>query len=424
MTFLLTYWGLTIFLMLNLMFAHKLFEKAGRTSKEGLTPFVNFKVALEITGKPLWYIIFLFIPVANFFVFISMFVDFAKAFGKTDTKDHIFAMLLPPVFLWKLGNDEQAKYLGKVDTLPKIKKSFAREWTDAILFAVYAASIVRWATFEAFTIPTPSMEGSLLVNDYLFVSKLHYGARTPATPLQIPLTHQKIETIGLEKTYLEWIQLPQFRLPGFSEVKRFDAVVFNWPDEKGRPVDLKTNYIKRCVGLPGEEISIDDTQVKINGSAIENPEKMQFMYYIFSNSILSEKTFYKYKISEYYFNQNMNAYLVFTSPQTIEDMKKIGLISHAEMQKEDKTSVNNDIYPKNASLFPWNRDNFGTLWIPKKGEKIQLNAENIAKYGSVIATYEYNKNVQVDYKNNTVSINNTILFIFSSFLKKFVKNSA
>ncbi|WP_317168207.1 signal peptidase I [Pontibacter pamirensis] len=157
------------------------------------------------------------------------------------------------------------------------KKSLAREWGDAIMFAVVFASIIRWATFEAYAIPTSSMEKSLLVGDYLFVSKLHYGSRTPGTPLQVPLTHQTIWGTDIP-SYSDAIQLKTFRLPGFSEVKNNDAVVFNYPAEEARPTDLKTYYIKRCVGVAGDSIAIQNTQVYINGKALENSEERQFSY--------------------------------------------------------------------------------------------------------------------------------------------------
>ena len=126
-------------------------------------------------------------------------------------------------------------------------KSKLREWREAIVFAVVVATLIRWGTVEAFVIPTPSMENSLLVGEYLFVSKLHYGSRTPRTPLQIPLTHQKIWGTEIP-SYLDWIELPSFRLPGVSSVKREDVVVFNVPDvgmNDGieRPIDLKTYYV-------------------------------------------------------------------------------------------------------------------------------------------------------------------------------------
>ncbi|MGB5977338.1 MAG: signal peptidase I, partial [Cyclobacteriaceae bacterium] len=171
---------------------------------------------------------------------------------------------------------------GEVNTTKK-KKSQSREWADAILFAVIAATIIRWLFLEAFTIPTPSMENSLLVGDFLFVSKIHYGPRTPKTPLQVPLTHQTIWFTDIP-SYVDWIDLPQYRLPGFSEITRNDVIVFNYPKEMEHPVDLKTNYIKRAIGMPGDVISIKDGQVYIDGKAQENPPGMQFMYQIVPKS--------------------------------------------------------------------------------------------------------------------------------------------
>ena len=144
-----------------------------------------------------------------------------------------------------------------------MKKGPIREWFDSLLFAIIAATLIRWATFEAFTIPTPSMENNLLVGDFLFVNKLNYGPRTPKTPLQVPLTHQKIWGTNIQ-SYLDWIQLPTFRLPGFSEIERNDVVVFNYPNELDKPLDLKTYYVKRCVGLPNDTIEIDNGEVKTN----------------------------------------------------------------------------------------------------------------------------------------------------------------
>ena len=132
-------------------------------------------------------------------------------------------------------------------------KTKVREWWDAILFAVVAATLIRWLIMEAYTIPTPSMENSLLVGDFLFVSKFHYGTRTTTTPLQVPLTHQKIWFTNIP-SYLEWIRLPQYRLPGISHVKRNDVVVFNVPpkglnENIDYPIDLKDKLhqtLRRC----------------------------------------------------------------------------------------------------------------------------------------------------------------------------------
>src|SRR5690606_5915170 len=173
------------------------------------------------------------------------------------------------------------------------------EWWDAILFAVVAATLIRWLIMEAYTIPTSSMENSLLTGDFLFVSKFHYGTRTTTTPLQIPLTHQKIWFTEIP-SYVEWIKLPQYRLPGFTSVKNNDVVVFNVPprelNDADYPVDLKTNYIKRCVGIPGDVLEIRNQQVYINGQPLENPVEMQFSYRLVSTTKIHARNWQKYRL--------------------------------------------------------------------------------------------------------------------------------
>src|SRR3982751_1808756 len=160
------------------------------------------------------------------------------------------------------------------------RKSATREWIDAIIFAVIAATIIRTFFIEAYTIPTPSMEKSLLVGDFLFVSKVSYGARIPMTPLSFPFAHHTMPLIG-GKSYVEWIKLGYHRLPGFSKIKNNDVVVFNWPAEnEGRPNDKKENYIKRCIGIPGDTINIIDRNVYINSKPADLPDKAQFHYHV------------------------------------------------------------------------------------------------------------------------------------------------
>src|SRR5258706_1896684 len=174
----------------------------------------------------------------------------------------------------------------------KKPKSFIREWYDSIVFAVIAASLLRWSLVEAFVIPTPSMENSLLVGDFLFVSKFHYGARTPRTPLQVPLTHQKIWGTEIP-SYLDWIQLPSYRLPGLREVRRGEPVVFNVPkdltDPTERPIDLKTYLVKRCVAVHGDKLEIRDKQVFINGEAMANPAGMKFSYLVIAKDEINKR---------------------------------------------------------------------------------------------------------------------------------------
>ncbi len=274
----------------------------------------------------------------------------------------------------------------------KVKKTAVREWFDAIVFAVIAATIIRWLFLEAFTIPTASMEKSLLVGDFLFVSKVHYGARTPKTPLQLPLTHQTIWGTKIP-SYVDWIQLPQVRIPGFSKIKSNDVVVFNYPPEFEHPVDLKTNYIKRCIGVPGDVVELKDTQVFVNGETFENPPKMQFRYYLFTDEIVNDRVFKKYDISEFYRSQG--GYYVMTSPETAGVLKTLPFVKDVVLTKNTEEQVNPRIFP-NASVFPWNEDFFGPLEVPAKDQTIDINSDNLAKYGDLIRYYEGNDEVVIE----------------------------
>lgn len=291
------------------------------------------------------------------------------------------------------------------------KKSAVREWFDSILFAVIAATLIRWLFFEAFTIPTPSMENSLLVGDFLFVSKLHYGTRTPKTPLQVPLTHQTIWGTNIP-SYTDAVQLPQFRLPGFSDVKRGDVVVFNYPPELQHPVDLKTNYIKRCMGLPGDKLEVRDLQVFANGKAVENPPRMENEYFVATTTAVNEaKVFKDNGISEYNsyqetFNDTIagndqSGYLVYTTVELAAKLKTYDFVKDVTLVKASREISEPMLYP-NSQLFKWNRDNYGPITIPAKGMTVQLTPENIALYGPVIKNYEGKEAVEL--AENSVKI--------------------
>ncbi len=275
----------------------------------------------------------------------------------------------------------------------KPQKSVAREWADAIVFAVIAATIIRWLFLEAFTIPTPSMEKSLLVGDFLFVSKIHYGPRTPKTPIQMPLTHQKIWWTDIP-SYVDWIQLSQYRLPGFTSIKQNDVVVFNYPPELNYPVDLKTNYIKRCVGLPGDSLKVEDTQIYINGKELDNPVKMEFRHNIITNQDIKERVFKKYDITDY--ERTNTGYIAHTTPETAVEFEKLAFVEKVEILKMSGEQVNPRVYPKNSQLFAWNEDFYGSIWIPKEGTTIALNELTIALYRDVIQNYEYNDEVSIE----------------------------
>lgn len=294
---------------------------------------------------------------------------------------------------------------------PPKKKSAFREWLDSIVFAVVAATLIRWMFMEAFTIPTPSMENSLLVGDFLFVSKLHYGTRTPKTPLQVPLTHQTIWGTNIP-SYLDWIQLPQYRLPGFSDVKRGDVVVFNFPSEYQYPVDLKTNYIKRCIGTPGDVVEVRDLQVYINGEPMENPPRMENEYFVSTTTAVNEdKIFRENGISEFSSytetfgdtipENDESGYLMYTTTAIAEQLKAYDFVRDIRLVKAPKEVSEPSLYPK-SSLFKWNRDHYGPITIPKEGVTVEMTPENIAFYGDVIKYYEGNEKVEV--KDNSITI--------------------
>jgi signal peptidase I len=303
------------------------------------------------------------------------------------------------------------KTSSKKENEPVKPKSKVREWWDAILFAVIAATLIRWLIMEAYTIPTPSMEKSLLVGDFLFVSKFHYGTRTTTTPLQIPLTHQKIWFTNIP-SYLDWVKLPQYRLPGISKVKRNDVVVFNVPprelnDQINYPVDLKTNYIKRCVAIPGDTITIVDRQVFINRQPNPNPPLMQYSYLVTATDQISKRILEKYDIYDYKLASNTGSgvqYQMFLPPDVAAELKKLKFIKdvsiatdngYGSLETRTEKTVESNIFP-NPNLWPWNGDFYGPLVIPKEGMTIAVNERTLAMYGETIRDYDHNKDVSID----------------------------
>lgn len=303
------------------------------------------------------------------------------------------------------------------ETTPKKPKSVAREWGDAILFAVVAATLIRWATFEAYTIPTPSMENSLLVGDYLFVSKLHYGPRTPQTPLQVPLTHQTIWGTNIP-SFSDAIQLTSHRLPGFSEVKRNDVVVFNVPFEKQYPADLRTNYIKRCIGIAGDQIEVRQSQVYINGKPAQNPPKLQTSYELATDAPIRDDIFREHSVVDYdhmgipqpLFQGDTAFYTVHLTNEAAGFLREQPYVKRLTEQRLPAGIPDPSVFPNtvdfpsptplSATTRPWNADNYGPLQIPKEGQTVTITPENAGIYFKIIAQYEHNKGVT--WQDNTI----------------------
>lgn len=305
---------------------------------------------------------------------------------------------------------------------PKPKKSAFREWLDSIAFAVVAATFIRWLLLEAYTIPSSSMEKSLLIGDFLFVSKLHYGARTPGTPLQVPLTHQTIWGTNIP-SFSTLIQLPMFRLPGFTSVKRNDVVVFNYPGDpdeqfedplignggyKAFPVDLRTNFIKRCIGVAGDVVEVKKAVVYINGKEGEVPPNAQFYYRLESSDLLDDRFFENENIQDYgaypadSLMPNKFLYQIRTTPQIVESLRKHSFIRGATHESRyDASTPEMGLFPASAKQNP---DFWGPIQVPKTGMTIQLDSANVAKYAHVIKYFDHNDADKVVIDKGKVTI--------------------
>lgn len=290
-------------------------------------------------------------------------------------------------------------------------RQIIKEWSDAGIFAIIAASILRWATMSPYVIPTSSMEGTQLVGDYLFVSKLAYGPRTIEVPLQVPLTDNKIWGTNVP-SYLTWIWLPSIKLWGYKEVGRNNIVVFNYPVDslpsgKMPPVEMKTNYVKRCVGVGGDKVEVKDGTLYINDKLAHQPQNMQFKYLIKTKNGLNEKVLQDLNIYEGNAESDKD-FSIWCSEEKAKKLRAMGdfIISvERYLKKKDESSIkineSTKVYPiyPNHPKYTWNEDNFGPINIPKKGETIEMTKENVILYGKAIVNYEWHSNAKIqDYK--------------------------
>jgi signal peptidase I len=284
---------------------------------------------------------------------------------------------------------------------PTEKKPLFIEWRNAIVFAVIFATLFRWSLAEAFVIPTGSMENSMLVGDYILVSKIHYGPRTPNTPLQIPLTHQKIWGTEIP-SYQDWIQIPSFRLPGMRGVERGETVVFNTPkdllDPTERPIDLMTYLVKRCVAISGDEIVIKDKQVFVNGQAIPNPPGMKFRYEMQTEYPLQPHHMSSFGLNsdDYWFlgytKENKPVYSLLLTGEQLEKMESAPFKISLNIASDSQSGL--ELFPASMAK-SWTVDNYGPLTVPKKGMQIPVNESTMDFYGELIEKYEGQKEVDI-----------------------------
>ena len=435
--------GLLLFIVASIAVCiglYGMFKKAGITPWKALIPFYNTWCMVDkMELKKIWFFL-QFIPIAGQFITIWINIKFVEHFGRFGLWHHFLTVFFPFVYFPYLGFSDNEKYVGTA-VVNNYKKGAAREWIDAAVFAIVAATLIRTFVFEAYTIPTPSMEKTLLVNDFLFVSKFAYGPRIPETPLALPFMSHTIPYTNM-KSYVEWIEIPYTRwFP--RAVKREDVVVFNFPvndtliddeqhgslityyqeiqtrmmsdhvskaearqrvlDQYGdliitRPVDKREFFIKRCVGVAGDTLQIKNRVIYINGVAQALPPHHEFNYFVTTSGPLDPDQLNGIGIQDNPEDQYRNQVQMINSYSYV-----IGLTDDEKLQLKMLPSVKNiepaplQFYDKGIYLFPyeedngWTADDYGPMWIPKKGATISLNPENIRRYKRCIVTYEGNK---------------------------------
>jgi signal peptidase I len=430
----------------------KLYQKAGRKSWEAAIPVYNAIVLMKIINRPTWYTILLFVPIVNLIMFPAIWVETIRSFGKNTTTDTFLAIFTLGFYVYFINYTQDVTYIKDRSLKPV---NMVADTVSSLAFALVVATLVHTYVMQPFTIPTSSLEKSLLIGDFLFVSKFHFGARPHMTAVSLPMIHDSIP-LTKTKSFLDKPQYPYFRFPGIADVKKNDIVVFNWPadtvrrffEPKGKPgvvkpLDKRSNYVKRCQGTPGDVLQIINGTVHINGRPLILPEraKPQYEHMVYAaksgvaTNLLEETGSTEFSRSyiimlssedqqnavQPYITGNKprsdGSYEVTTNfpgiPQQIIDQTGLSAqinypaetsvnttLESAEILRKNKTidsvvryiaQLNKDI---DASIFPhntnWSIDNYGPITIPKAGSTVQLTPQNLPLYKRIIEIYEGN----------------------------------
>ena len=448
----LSQWALFVLLCQLLMFVKlwKLYKKAGYAPFLAAVPIYNSVILLRIIRRPAWWVILLYFPIINLLMLPVVWVETARKFGKDSLTDNFLAWATLGLYAFYINYASDVTYNPEQSTAPKTKFG---QFIGSTVYAVVIATVVHAYFMQPYIIPTGSLEKSLLVGDFLLVSKFHYGARTPKTVVSFPMVH---DTIPLLKTrsYLKKPQLPYMRLPGLQQIKRNDIVVFSWPADTVRqffkkeagvvkPVDKKSNYVKRCVAIPGDTLTIEDGIIYINGKESIMPDRAKpiFGYKAYNAKGISARKlinagyddltrkFLITNISQPILdalrphllmiaNPDPSNYQVLTGSKglplnivqqyriqakelletqkslflTLEEAEELPNVVTLDSLKRNinsKRTYNDSYFPNNVR-YNWNEDQFGPLVMPKKGATVQLNSKNVALYKKIISDYELN----------------------------------
>jgi signal peptidase I len=422
------------------------FCKAVRQSRcrtMAYVPFYNTWIMQGLSQRPKHWVFWQFIPVVGWFISPGIFIEFVKLFGKFGLGAHTGASIVAPLYFPYLAYKENPKYIGP-DAVKKHKKEGWREWVDAAIFAVVAATLIRTFVFEAYTIPTGSMEKTLLVKDFLFVSKMSYGPRIPNTPLSVPFVHNYLPFGSERKSYSEAIKLPYTRWFS-SPVKRGDAVVFNFPagdtvihakdfesarpyydlkrwlvsgnpQEKrfaeeifadpdkypvvAHPVDKTDNYIKRCVGIAGDMLEVKKGIVYINGVEQPLPPNSEAFYVVTTKLVPDAEVLkdeYNVDAEKGEFESiSSNTFRMLLTKKAKDKMLENGFATSIVLD-ESYNGGGGEVFPYDT-LHKWTRDDYGPILIPKKGVPLKLTLENYPIYERAIRSYEKNEFYQQNGK--------------------------
>lgn len=438
----------------------KLYENAGRKSWVAFIPIYNAIELMKIINRPTWWTILLFIPIINLIMFPVVWVETLRSFGKNTTKDTLLGIFTFGFYIYYVNYTQKVNHILDRSLTPKTKTG---DTVSSLLFAIVVATLVHTYVMQPYTIPTSSLEKSLLIGDFLFVSKFHYGARTPMTTVAAPMVHDTLPIIKT-KSYLNFPQLPYFRFPRLQEIKNNDIVVFNWPvdtvykffDKSGRrankPVDKKSNYVKRCIAIAGDSLLIKNQEIYINNKKLILPEraKPQFYYGVTTKNQLDQNLLDRYDVREFWryyriqsklwdndvvkkYIKDNHEFLSEVSRDTtmvevtgyvgIEDMGKLQMTpldnklnmnlssEKVALMKNDPeiASVQKFINPADPTVFPqnkklgWSIDNFGPIYIPKAGKTVALTTETLPFYKRIITDYEKGNDLKV--MGNDIYIN-------------------
>ena len=410
----------------------KLYIKAGRQAWEAFIPVYNGIVLMKIINRPWWWIILLFLPIVNLIMLPVVWVETARSFGKNTTLDTVLAVITLGFYNYYLNYVADVNYVENRSLHPNTSGG---DWISSILFAIVAATIVHTYFMQPFTIPSSSLEKSLLVGDFLFVSKFHYGARVPMTTVGAPMVHDTIPGLN-KKSYLfndhfeerktSWknkLQLPYLRFPGFEKIDRNEIVVFNQPADTlkdmnvfkpdrnyYKPIDKKTNLVKRCVGVAGDSLEVRNGYVYINGKKNELPDRahLQFSYLVQPKTNQFNPKFIKdrYDITDGFgiMNSQNTYYFSAISDEALSKFKNHPNVASITPNKQEKGVRDSDIFPHDPN-YNWNVDFFGPLYIPEEGKTIDINLEVLPLYKRVIAEYEGNT---LQVKGNQILINGEV----------------